>query len=142
MKTLKLAAYLGCAALIAVCFGCAGEPDVYNVEGTLSYQGKPLPNVMIYFSPIDGRRRSAGETDENGHFKLRYTGMEDGAVPGEHTVFVEYIPSNEEGMAILEGRAKIKGMMGEVLEKYGSLDKSDYHVTVDKRFDDLKIDLP
>lgn len=143
MNILKLAARLGCAALIVMCAGCAGEPEVYTVEGTVSYQGKPLPeDVSIFFTPVDGRRPSGGNTEADGRFKMRWTGMIDGAVPGEHIVHVEYIPPNEEGMAVLEGRAKVKGMMGEVLKKYGSSDKSDFHVTIDHNVDDLKIDLP
>lgn len=143
MNTQKLAAHLMCAALMTLSLGCAGEPEVYQVEGTLSYQGKPLPeDVSVFFTPIDGRRPSGGNTDTAGHFKMRWTGMIDGAVPGEHIVHVEYIPPNEEGMAVLEGRAKVKGMMGEVLQKYGSADKSDVHVTIDHNVEDLKIDLP
>ncbi len=142
MNMVKLTVGCGWAVLLVACLGCGGQPDVYKVEGTLSYKGTPLPDVTVLFTPVDGSRRSSAQTDENGHFKMRYTGTVDGAVPGEHLVYLQYIPPNaEEGMAVLEGRAKVKGMMGEVLEKYGSAEVSDYHVTVDQDFEDLKIDL-
>lgn len=138
----KWASGFGWAILLVACWGCGGKPEVYQVEGTLLYQGTPLPDVTVLFTPVDGSRRSSAQTDANGHFKMRYTGTVEGAVPGEHLVYLQYVPANpEEGMAVLEGHAKVKGMMGEVLEKYGSPETSDYHVTVDKNFEDLKIDL-
>lgn len=140
----NVTAAMGCGAIIllSALTGCGGSPDICDASGVLTYQGTPLPNVEILFSPVDGRRGSAAMTGENGEFTMRYTGSQDGVVPGEHIVFVRYIPPNpEEGMAVLEGRAKVKGKMGEVLKKYGKMESSTYRVTVENDVNDLKIDL-
>jgi hypothetical protein len=145
MKTLsELKACLIFAAACAVIglSGCGGGgPQVCEVSGTITYAGVPLPNVAITFEPVDGSRSSYGESDAEGHFTMRYSGTEDGALAGEHLVFVEYLPQGEEGMAYMEGRLQLKGTIKEVMDKYGSRETSPYRVTIEDDVDDLEIKL-
>ena len=72
--------------------GCdSGGPKIVNVSGTLTRNGKPVPNLEVYFMPTHGRN-SVGMADNQGRFSLRYTADQDGAVVGTHTVFVVFNP--------------------------------------------------
>jgi hypothetical protein len=146
MKTLAeirivLVGTVACACLLGLA-GCGGSgPRVHEVKGTLTYQGAPLPKVGITFAPVDGSRTSYGETDTEGRFTMRYSGTQDGVLEGEHVVFVTYLPEGEEGMAYLEGRAKLKSPMKEVVEKYGTQQNSPYRTTVESAIENLEIQL-
>jgi hypothetical protein len=85
------AAGLALAALLAA--GCGGDPGLTPVEGTLTGpDGKPLPDVLVQFTPTDpgGRRvvSSSGTTDAAGRFVLRADTGRPGAVPGPHAVLL------------------------------------------------------
>lgn len=68
--------------------GCGGS-KTSHVTGTISYQGKPLPNAHVSFWPVEGTGRAAsGFTDSNGHFKLGTLSADDGAAPGKYGVSV------------------------------------------------------
>lgn len=136
-----LVGIIASACLIGLA-GCGGGgPRVHEVSGTLTYQGAPLPKVGVTFAPVNGSRISYGETDAEGRFKMRYSGTQDGVLEGEHVVFITYLPEGEEGMAYLEGRAKLKGPIQEVLEKYGNQQTSPYRTTVDAAIANLEIKL-
>jgi hypothetical protein len=54
------------AAALAVCGGgCGGAPaasssaEPVQVKGTVTYKGKPLPNIVVSFNPANVNRRSA-----------------------------------------------------------------------------------
>jgi hypothetical protein len=66
--------------------GCGPETSpTAKVHGKVTYQGKPVPNVSVTFTPATGRP-AFGTTDANGEYKLSTFGEEDGAEPGMHTV--------------------------------------------------------
>ena len=84
---------LGLALLVAA--GCGGsEFTTGQVSGTISLDGKPLPNVQVTFTPNDkGDGQSIGiaqgTTDSTGKYSLVVTVTEDkGAVLGENTVTI------------------------------------------------------
>ena len=67
--------------------GCGGSdlPELGYVEGTVTLDGKPLPNVVLTYQP-NKARPSYGRTDENGWYELTYTDDNPGAVLGTHNV--------------------------------------------------------
>ncbi|QDV67015.1 hypothetical protein Poly24_07060 [Rosistilla carotiformis] len=51
--------------------GCSGSsvPETYPISGTVTYQGAPVADATITFSPTAGRPAS-GTTDDGGTFQL------------------------------------------------------------------------
>jgi hypothetical protein len=123
--------------------GCGrGGPEIVEIEGTVTRNGKPVPNVRIYFVPTDGRP-SWGVSDEQGRFVLDYDLDYDGAKVGTHTVWIQDESSNVDPTLVMSGAARPKRNpeMAAILEKYGR-DKSQLKVDVtkaDKNFQ-LKLD--
>jgi len=131
-------------ALAVALAGCMRSgPEVVEIEGTVTHNGKPVPNLRIYFVPTDGRP-SWGISDENGHFVLDYDYDLDGAKVGTHTVYVLDESSNIDPTAAMSGarRPKSSPEIAEILKKYGDLSTSPLKVEVtkpDKNFQ-LKLD--
>ncbi|MDR2439769.1 MAG: carboxypeptidase-like regulatory domain-containing protein [Planctomycetaceae bacterium] len=73
------------AGMILMVSGC-DNPAPANVTGTVTFDGKPLPQAMVIFSPVDGSRSSVGVTDAQGTYKLRFSASASGAIVGEHKV--------------------------------------------------------
>ena len=81
--------YLSLSALLICYCGCSGSPaNVAKVEGVVTLDAEPLSGASVTFYPESGARPSAGETDENGRYSLRYTRGFDGAVIGKHRVTI------------------------------------------------------
>jgi len=70
--------------------GCSGSSDVQPVSGTVTLDGAPLAGVMVRFTPTSGEKRttSLGKTDAQGHYELRYSSQQQGALIGTHMVQV------------------------------------------------------
>ncbi|MDO4587271.1 MAG: hypothetical protein Q4C95_08240 [Planctomycetia bacterium] len=66
--------------------------EVVEFEGTLTYNGTPIPNVSFFFEPIEGRT-SSGETDANGKFSMIYTADVDGVQTGKGHFYFISMPS-------------------------------------------------
>lgn len=95
-------------ALVAVLAGgCAQEegPELGSVTGTVTKQGRPVPGVRVVFS-LGHSRPSAGITDEQGRYELRYTGTRNGALLGRHKVqfYSESEDSTDESFAPVKGQ--------------------------------------
>jgi hypothetical protein len=79
--------------LLLLAGGCGPRP-VYNeqVEGTLRFNGAPVPGVRVEFIPqVDAALKaphSSGVTDDKGHFQLTCDNGKPGAVVGNHVVVV------------------------------------------------------
>ena len=80
------------AALLWAAAGCRGR-ELGEVEGTVTLDGAPLPDVEVVFVP-DPARGNAGNnatalTDARGHYRLRSPKEgRDGAAVGAHRVVV------------------------------------------------------
>jgi hypothetical protein len=76
-------------AIAFISLGCSDkgsdQPDLGNVQGTVSLDGKPFVGAIIVFTPEEGRQ-STGLTDENGKYELEYLHHSKGAVLGRHTI--------------------------------------------------------
>jgi len=61
---------VGCGLLLAA-GGCSRGPRTVHVAGEVSYQGKPVPEGLIVFFPVDGTAGpSTGGAIANGHYDI------------------------------------------------------------------------
>lgn len=91
MRLLISAAVLN--ALFVICTGCSDRasdmPELGQVEGTVTLDGKPLSGVSLYFEPDKGRT-SMAKTDTEGVYEARYLVDEPGVKVGPCLVRVEW----------------------------------------------------
>jgi hypothetical protein len=81
------------ALALALCAGCGGPdlPEIAPVEGKVTLDGQPLPNVLVSFYPQSGGRPGTGVTDADGHYELTYVQGEAGTKLGPSKVEVTTI---------------------------------------------------
>lgn len=86
-----MAILLGLACLSAAA-GCSRGPRFADVEGRITLNGRPLPDMEVLFlpDPKEGTLGppSSGYTDEKGHYQLATNKGQRGAVVGTHRVCV------------------------------------------------------
>ena len=79
--------------------GCGGEasdqPDLGNVNGTVTLDGEPLAGAMVVFSPEKGRSSMAITNDE-GQYDLLYVGDTRGAKLGTHQISITTAQTDSE----------------------------------------------
>ena len=79
------------AAWMSTIIGCNSQPndrpELGVVSGVVTLDGKPLPGMMVTFTPDKGRS-SFGMTNENGRYELQYLRDTKGAKIGKHKVSV------------------------------------------------------
>ncbi len=74
--------------------GCGSGPQIESVSGTITLDGKPLPDIRVLFQPQNKDPETAGIgsfglTDSEGKFTLKLSDSERmGAVVGIHTVIL------------------------------------------------------
>ncbi len=137
--------------LLAAFVGCGGGYQTGDIEavvpvnGTLTFQGKPLENYQVVFMPLDGRRVATGITDGSGNFKMGTNTAGDGAPPGKCEVAVQFAPpdTGEPGNeVIIDNPAKLPKPKVKIPAKYGDPKKSGITQEVPSDgLEDLKIDL-
>jgi hypothetical protein len=82
---------LGCT----VAWGCSDStstgdrPPVFQVAGTIRYQGQPLADAVVTFFPISGKQSAFGRTDPAGHYTLTTFETDDGAEAGDYAVVIQ-----------------------------------------------------
>jgi hypothetical protein len=123
--------------------GCSrGGPEVVPIEGILTHNGEPVPNMRIYFVPTDGRP-SWGVSDTSGRFALSYDPEHQGAKVGTHTIWLVDESANVDETAAMSGasRPKRSPAASQLIAKYGR-EKSTLKVDVKKadRNFQLKLD--
>jgi hypothetical protein len=87
---------IGALLLALGCGPPSDQPELGLVTGTVTLDGKPLPNVWVGFAPTTGRS-SMGLTDKDGHYKLDYLYDTPGAKVGQHTVTITTPQEDESG---------------------------------------------
>jgi hypothetical protein len=139
----RTAAILYLAAFVSLT-GC-GRSDVVPVKGKVTRAGQPVPNVVIWFTPAEGRP-SWALSDAEGKFELEYNRENKGAKVSKHIVTVKYEPRPTdpgEEQLILSGRKARPARppeMDAILAKYGP-GVSTLEVDIEKGVDDLEIKL-
>jgi hypothetical protein len=126
-------------ALFGCLMGCNQEPQVVEVSGIVTHNGKAIPGLTVHFVPESGRP-SWGLTDENGHFTLEYDNKLKGALVGTHTVWVQWRARTpqEEMNPKLAGRP---AAAAQIQDKYGSQEKSPLKINIERRVSDLEVKL-
>jgi hypothetical protein len=79
--------------------GCGGGDGakrvaVFKVTGTVTHQGKPLPQAIVTFSPKEGQPVATGATNDKGEFTLTTYTDGDGAAAGSYGVVVSKAASS------------------------------------------------
>ena len=80
---------LGIIMILVCCAGCPRVKSGVPVEGNVTLDGQPLPNVQVLFDQPETRRSKGyiGKTDEQGHYALKPLGEAAfGAAPGKYRV--------------------------------------------------------
>ncbi|MCA8988891.1 MAG: carboxypeptidase regulatory-like domain-containing protein [Planctomycetaceae bacterium] len=69
--------------------GCGGSggPSMGQVNGNITFDGKPLAGATVTFEPESGSP-SKGLTDPDGNYELQYSPQMAGAEPGKHKVVI------------------------------------------------------
>ena len=136
--TIRSSRHLLAAALVALAAGCGGP--LVKVKGKLTYKGQPVPSTYVMFQPEEeGKRASAGLTEDDGTFTLDYSRQEKGALRGKHKVWLRYYVSVEEELREIPPKASKE--LKAVIEKYGNADKTPLSYEVTKNGQFIEIDL-
>jgi hypothetical protein len=125
LPTIPRRAVLLGALLVALAASGCGGPKFIKVTGRVTYKGEPVPNTQLRFLPDNGERPSTGHTDDDGTFRVRYSRHQDGAPPGKYTVYLTYVPSNEEENHTAPPKASKE--MKAVIAKYGDASTTTLH---------------
>src|SRR6266849_4119376 len=103
--------------------GCGGEKLV-TVSGTATRHGKPLPKLVINFSPEKGLQ-SYALTDQDGRFSMIYTNGQEGVVRGTHKVWVQLQTAGSKEDKELRkrlARQQSDPEIAQILRKYGKVE--------------------
>ena len=145
----RAAGYVSLTLLLAIA-GCAkGDgPPIARVSGTVTHNGKPVPNMMINFMPTTGRP-SWGKTDASGRYEMNYEEGVMGVKIGHHKVYVNSSAATIDAgtsKKSKEAAAKDTSLTPEeistIFSKYGKEDSTKLEVDVEKdpTVLDLKLD--
>ena len=137
MKTppVLLAWLLGC-----VLGGCgSSDSKICRISGTLTYQGKPIPQVYLRFEPDDltTKATSMAVTDGRGKFEM-FMGSTPGVYRGKVKVFCDD-PLAAMGAKTTVPR-EVEPEYRELCSKYGA-GKSTYELTIDRSNSNLQLKL-
>ena len=106
--------------------GCGAGDRRVKVTGVATRAGKPVPNLVINFSPEKGLR-SFALTDTNGKFKMVFNDGREGVLVGSHKVWIA-VPTaggrkSPERQKLIESQQSDPVII-EILEKYGSAEST------------------
>jgi len=124
--------------------GCGGGgPKLHQVSGTLTHNGKPLPDMVVQFTPVADTKGSIGTTDSDGKFTLKFSPKESGVTAGEHVVHVAYEPEDPDMLVAAQAGefAKLPANVRDVLKKYSDPQTSPCKVVIDGDTSDLEVKL-
>lgn len=120
--------------------GCgSSNSDMCEVSGTLTFKGKPIPQVYLRFEPVEmaNKSTSMAVTDDNGRFEM-FVGSTPGVFRGKVKVFCD------DPLAAMGGKsqipAEVEPAYRELCEKYGN-GKSTYEITIDEANSNLELKL-
>ncbi|MCS6865496.1 MAG: hypothetical protein RMJ56_03660 [Gemmataceae bacterium] len=80
-RLLPLAAFI----LGVACVGCGGEEKLYDISGTITYQGQPVAKGLIFFDPVDGGPQGFANI-ENGRYDTALAQQGRGIRGGKYNV--------------------------------------------------------
>lgn len=134
--------YLQWAFVLGACVvfsGCGEQPPLNDLSGTVTYNGKPLPNFELSFLPKEGRPGNA-VTDDQGRFEhVMYNEKRNGLLTGEYQVLVHFIPT--EPPKIPGEPPEIPEQWHSLLRKYGNYQEPALQITIEEGQKTLQLDL-
>ncbi len=103
---------LGCVGFVFA-VGCGSGNDLMQVKGTVTHQGKPVPNLYLTFMPTDPHKQapSSSTTDATGKFELK-VGGQGGIMPGK------YIITASDPAALMGGKSSDDPVYKDICKKY------------------------
>ncbi len=140
MSSVRFWGWLALLALLAISLSCnTGDQRLCQVEGTLRYNGKAIPNVQISFEPDDlsTKSTSMAMSDANGRFVMMI-----GSTPGVFKGKVKVIC--DDPMAAMGSNtpvpAEVEKDYRALCAKYG-YGKSKHELTIDKTNKNFELNL-
>lgn len=125
------------ASMIAMLTGCnSGTENVVAVSGTLTFEGTPVSDVRLVFSPKDGRP-SIATTDADGRFRPWYKDKQYGVQAGMVSITFEKSDSTD----LLLGKRAAKGASANALLKHFGHGTTVTQIEISGPTDDLVIAL-
>ena len=136
-------AFAGCSTKPSVDYG---KVTLLSVSGTVTLDGKALPNAVVVFENPD-TSFSYGKTDASGKYSLQFDSVKAGCTPGKKTIRIstkrkiQGLNSNEEageGEGADEGEvaAKSAPVVEQIPDRYNKKSELSIEVTSSKtRFD-------
>jgi len=125
-------------AMLVALTGCsASKSPICKIRGTLTYKGKPIPQVYLRFEPDDltTKATSMAVTDASGRFEM-FIGSTPGVYRGKVKVFCD------DPLAAMGAKsqvpADVEPAYRELCAKYGG-GKSTYELTIDKPDSNLQL---
>lgn len=86
-----------CGLMALAMLGCDnGYPELSEVTGRVTWEGKPLVGASVQFDPCDARPAS-GVTDKQGNYKLSFIPGTEGASLGENKVRIYPKSTTQDG---------------------------------------------
>lgn len=125
---------LSCLTLFCLSGCFDGRPPKAPVTGRITFQGKPLTNVVVNIIPDDISFGAYGIPDENGDFDIVSSNGEKGVIFGTHRVFVGELEKNA-------SKPLLPGILGKDRMRYAKYDQSDLTVEVKKGQNKLLLEL-
>ncbi|MFW5692721.1 MAG: carboxypeptidase-like regulatory domain-containing protein [Thermoguttaceae bacterium] len=130
------AASLRALALLSSCWlliGCGGPegPPRQPVLGTLTFDGKPVPNAQVAFQSPERHIYFTAMTDSEGRFEVR-AASGDGLPAGTYQVTVNPAPSDDEEATQIPQRPDIP-------QRYRTAATSDLTVTVEEGANEVPV---
>lgn len=97
-KSLVMAALLTLVSSVG-CSGASDQPELGEVSGIVTLDGKPVVGVNVVFKPDIGRA-AAGNTDAEGNYSLQYLEGVEGCKLGPNTVSFDWPPGSTNAIGI------------------------------------------
>lgn len=137
---MRVVRMLGLLWMLTIATGCStGDQRLCEIEGTLRFQGKPIPNVQISFEPDDlsAKSTSMAMSDANGHFVMMI-GSTPGVFKGKNKVICD------DPMAAMGAKtpvpAEVETAYRALCAKYG-YGKSKHELTIEKSNKSFELNL-
>ena len=135
--------FLACSVSLTLLAGCGGgpsRPPTYPVEGTVTLDGKPLPDATVTFRPAgtdSGQRPANGKTDADGRYQLTTFSAGDGAMAGSYRVAIMKFAAVDSAAIAADGddyvppRGPLPTPKNELPKKFADADQSGLTATVE-----------
>lgn len=127
-------AFANCWWVVAV---CCSDSGLVKVKGTVTLEGKPVPNGTVNFIPDVGGPSASGELKPDGTYELTTEKPGDGAMPGKYKVVV--VAMEDQAGKLPEERSPLPAAI--VPTQYTSLATSPLTATVEKKDNQIDFQL-